>query len=128
MPARRARSETSPPCPEIAEASAPSAASPAPGAKRRAAAALRSSVPVRLVDRASPRNRAQLAAVAHERPRDPLGRMEHLVGEAALVAEPAVVHLGVVAMEHAHDLGVVADREGHVALARAEGADRAGVL
>src|SRR3712207_6936871 len=43
-----------------------------------------------------------------------------LVGEAALVAEPAVVHLAVVAGVHAHD-ALVADRQLHVALRRAEG-------
>ena len=83
---------------------------------------------VRLLERALPRDRAQLAAVAHERLGDPLRRMHHLVAEAALVAEPAVVDLGVVARHHAQHLGVVADGELDVALRRAERADRAGLL
>ena len=50
-----------------------------------------------------------------------------LVGEAALVAQPAVVDLLVVAAEHAQD-ALVADGEGDVALRRAQRADRARLL
>ena len=82
----------------------------------------------RLVDRPLPARLAQEAADSHQRRRDPLGRVERLVAEAALVAEPPVVDLVVVAREHADDLRVVADGELHVALRRAERADRAGVL
>src|SRR4029079_526442 len=75
-----------------------------------------------LAERALPRDGPQLAAVADHRARDALVDVDGLVGEAALVAEPAVVHRGVVAPEHAQD-ALVADREAHVALRRAEGAD-----
>ena len=71
---------------------------------------------------------SQSGAVAAE-PRlgDSLLRRDHPEAEAALVAQPAVVDLVVVAGEHPlHTL--VADREHDVALARAEGADRARVL
>src|SRR4029450_13213393 len=64
---------------------------------------------------------------ADHRAGDALGRIEHLEGEAALVAEPAVVDVGVVPGEHPQHV-LVADREGDVALARAEGADRARLL
>jgi hypothetical protein len=75
------------------------------------------------LDRPSRRRRArrnassfpQLAAVAHQRLGDPLVDVDRLVGEAALVAQPAVVDLLVVAREHAHD-PVVADGERDVAL------------
>src|SRR4051794_2938526 len=81
-----------------------------------------------LLERPLPGDLAQVAAVAHERRGDPLGRVNRLVGKAALVAEPAVVHLGVVAREDADDLGVVPDRELDVALARAQRAQRTCVL
>ena len=58
---------------------------------------------------------------------DPLLGGDHLEAEAALVAEPAVVDLVVVAGQDALD-ALVADGELDVALARAEGADRARVL
>ena len=77
-----------------------------------------------LRQRALPRHLAQEAAVAHERRRDALGRAEGLVAEAALVAQPAVVDLLVVAREHAHDLHVVAHGQLDVALRRAHRADR----
>jgi hypothetical protein len=86
--------------------------------------------PARGVHRPLPGGLAQLIAVAHERPGDPLVDVDRLVGEAALVAQPAVVDLGmalVVAAEHPHH-ALVADGERHVALGRAQGADAAGVL
>ena len=58
---------------------------------------------------------------------DALVDVDRLVGEAALVAEPAVVDLVVVALQHAQD-ALVADGEAHVALRRAERADRARLL
>ena len=70
---------------------------------------------------------AQLAAVADQRLGDALVDVHRLVGEAALVAQPAVVDLCVVAAEHAQD-AVVAHGEGHVALRRAQRADRARAL
>src|SRR6476620_7976426 len=79
-------------------------------------------------DRLVPGDRAEAAVPgADHRARDPLVRVEHLEGEAALVAEPPVVYLGVVSrVDPQHPL--VADREADVALARAERADRAGLL
>ncbi len=68
-----------------------------------------------------------MAAVAHERCGDALRRGGRLVAPAALVAQPAVVDVVVVARQHPLD-PLVTDREGDVALARAERADRAGVL
>ena len=53
--------------------------------------------------------------------------VDRLVGEAAAVAQPAVVDLGVVAPEHAQD-AVVADGEADVALAGAQRAHRARAL
>jgi hypothetical protein len=53
--------------------------------------------------------------------------VDHLEAEAPPVAEPAVVDLVVVARQHPLD-PLVADRELHVALARAQRADRPGVL
>ena len=44
-----------------------------------------------LAQRALPGDRAQLAAVADHRPRDALVDVDGLVGEATLVAQPAVV-------------------------------------
>jgi hypothetical protein len=78
--------------------------------------------------RSSPFDASLSAAVAHERLRDPLRRVHDLVAEAALVAEPAVVHLLVVPGVHAQDLLVVAHGELDVALRRAERADGARVL
>ena len=71
----------------------------------------------------------QSAAVPAFHPRlgDALLGFEHLEAVAAAVAEPAVVDLGVVAANHPFHL-LVADGEADVALARAEGADRAGLL
>src|SRR5918995_22395 len=79
-------------------------------------------------ERAGERSHARRpVAGADHRLGDPLPRVEHLEGEAPLVAEPAVVDLGVVARQHPqHPL--VADRELDVALARAERADRARIL
>ena len=88
----------------------------APQARRRRGRAPRPSSPA-----------SRRAAAAHLRGERPVRAGEHLVAEAALVAEPAVVDLVVVAGEHAGDL-LVADGELDVALARAERADRARVL
>ena len=66
-------------------------------------------------------------AVAHERLHDPLLGVDRLVGEAALVAQPAVVDLLVVAREHAQH-ALVAHRQLDVALRRAQRADRARAL
>ena len=79
------------------------------------------------LERALPGDLAQRAAVADERARHPLIDMDRLVGEAPLVAQPAVVDLDVVAREHAHDL-LVTHREADVALRRAQRADAACVL
>src|SRR4051794_7792626 len=68
-----------------------------------------------------------LGPVLQPRPGDPLRRVEHLEAVAAAVAEPAVVDLGVVTGQHPFHL-LVADGEADVALARADRADRAGVL
>src|SRR4051794_40324524 len=68
-----------------------------------------------------------LGPVLQPRPGDPLRRVKHLEAVAAAVAEPAVVDLGVVAGQHPFHL-LVADGEADVALARADRADRAGVL
>ena len=67
------------------------------------------------------------AAALEPRPVDPLLGAEHLEAVAATVAEPAVVDLGVVAPQHPLHL-LVADGEADVALARAQRADRAGLL
>jgi hypothetical protein len=53
--------------------------------------------------------------------------VDRLEAEAALVAQPAIVDVMVVAGEHPLD-ALVADRELHVALARAQRADRPRVL
>jgi hypothetical protein len=81
----------------------------------------------RLVERTLPAHRPQVAAVAHHRPGDALVDVHRLVGEAALVAQPAVVDLLVVAGQHAQD-ALVAHGEADVALRRAQRADRAGAL
>jgi hypothetical protein len=78
-------------------------------------------------ERLLPRGGHERAALAHQRLRDALVDVGVLERVAALVAQPAVVDLGVVAAEHAHD-AVVADRQRHVALRRAQRADRAGAL
>ena len=89
-----------------------------PASRRPAAAA--SSASSQVAGRQDP-------AAADHRRGDPILRGHHLEAEAALVAEPAVVDVVVVAGEHpGHAL--VADGELHVALARAEGADGARVL
>ena len=57
------------------------------------------------LERALPGDLAQLAAVAHQRLGDPLVDVDRLVGEAALVAQPAVVDVLValwLAGEHPH--------------------------
>ena len=79
------------------------------------------------VDRLGPARVAELTRLAHERLGDPIRRRDHLVAEAALVAQPPVVDVEVVATQHPLD-PLVADREQDVALGRAQGADRAGVL
>ena len=102
---------------------------------RRAAAGERGDVraPARrsadrgLAQRALPADRAQLAAVADHRRGDALVGVDRLVGEAALVAQPAVVDLVVLAREHAQH-ALVADGQRDVALRRAERAERAGAL
>ena len=78
----------------------------------------------RRLDRLVP---ARRRAAFEPRTVDPLRVGEHLEAVAAAVAEPAVVDLGVVAPEHPFHL-LVADGEADVALARAERADRAGLL
>ncbi len=80
-----------------------------------------------LRQRALPGDGAQLPAVAHKRLGDALVDVDRLVGEAALVAQPAVIDPGVLARQHAHD-ALVAHREGDIALGGAQRADRAGVL
>ncbi len=79
------------------------------------------------LDRLRPARLAQVAALADHRCGDPFLRAEHLERVAALVAEPAVVDLGVVAGQHPLHL-LVADGEADVALGRTEGADRAALL
>ena len=69
----------------------------------------------------------KLAALADQRLGDPLLGLGHLVAEPPFVAQPAVVDLRVVAAEDALD-ALVAHRQDHVALARAQRADRAGIL
>ena len=80
-----------------------------------------------VVERLLPARRHERLALAHERLGDPLVDVGRLVGEAALVAQPAVVDLVVLAREHAHH-AVVADGQLDVALRRAVGADRARAL
>ena len=99
-------------------------------ADQRAHAALVLGQPGCDLQRALPRDLAQLATVAHERSGDPLVDVDRLVGEAPLVAEPPVVDAGMavaVARQHAHHL-LVADREGDIALRGAQRADPAGRL
>src|SRR5262249_58809472 len=77
-----------------------------------------------LADRLGP---VDLDAAAQLRSAHPLRGVEHLEAVAAAVAEPAIVDVWVVAADHPlHPL--VADGEADVALARAERADRAGLL
>ena len=78
-------------------------------------------------ERPLPRDRTQLPAVADQRLGDTLVDMEGLVGKAALVAQPAIVDLVVVARQHPQR-ALVADGEGDVALRRAQRAHRPGVL
>ena len=80
-----------------------------------------------VVERLLPARRHEHRALADERLGDPLVDVRRLVGEAALVAQPAVVDLVVLAREHAHD-AVVADGQLDVALRRAVGADGARAL
>ena len=68
-----------------------------------------------------------MAVDVTERVHDPVLRIHRLEAVAATVTEPAVVDLVVFTIEHALHL-LVADREADVALARAEGADRAALL
>jgi hypothetical protein len=81
----------------------------------------------RRLQRLLPARRAQLAAAADHRFRDPLRRLDHLVAEAPLVTEPAVVHVVVVAGEDALDL-LVANGQLDVALAGTQRADGARLL
>src|SRR3954452_16346794 len=74
------------------------------------------------VQRLLPARGHQLGSLAYERRDDPLVAVDRLVGEAALVAQPAVVDVLVLAREHAQD-ALVADRQLDVALRRAAGAD-----
>ena len=78
-------------------------------------------------ERLLPARGHQHLALAHERLGDALVDVDVLVGVAALVAQPAVVDLVVVAGEHAHH-ALVADGELDVALGGAERADRPGAL
>src|SRR5205085_449114 len=80
----------------------------------------------RSLERTLPGRRAQEAAVAHERLDHAVSGGAGLIAPAALVAQPTVVHGLVVVSQHALD-PLVSDREGDVALARAECADRARV-
>ena len=73
-----------------------------------------------------PGDGSQLAAVAHQRLGDPsFGELR--VGEASAVAQPAVVHLVVVAGQDSQH-ALVAHGQRHVALRRAQRAHRARVL
>ena len=98
--------------PAIAPLAAPAALSAARGLVERA-------LPARPA-RSSPPSRTQ-------RVRDALVDVDGLVGEAALVAQPAVVDVVVVARQDAQD-ALVADGELDVALRRAQRADRARAL
>src|SRR5439155_309732 len=123
VPAAAASSSTTPPPPSSALSAARNA-SPAPGAKRATAAAFGSSADGQradralraaqrargLLDRPVPRHGPQLAAVADHRRGDPLVDVDRLVGEAPLVAQPAVVDLVVLARQHAQH-ALVADGE-----------------
>src|SRR5207244_11691489 len=80
-----------------------------------------------LVERALPGYGPQLAAVADQRPRDPLVGVHGLVGRAPLVAQPAGVDAVGLARLHAQH-ALVAHGEVHVALRRAHGAHRAAAL
>ncbi len=80
-----------------------------------------------LLQRALPRDGPQIAAIAHERLGDALVDVERLVGEAALVAQPAVVDLDVVARQDAQR-ALVAHGDRDVALRRAQRAHRARAL
>src|SRR6202044_800256 len=80
-----------------------------------------------LGERPFPADLAQLAAVANHRRGHALVGVDRLVGEAALVAQPAVVDLVVLAREHAQH-ALVADRQRDIALRRAECAERPGAL
>jgi len=82
------------------------------------------------LERPLPGDLAQLPAVADQRAGDAVVDVDRLVGEAALVAQPAVVDAGValgVAGQHAHD-ALVADGEGDVALRGAQRADAGAAL
>src|SRR6185503_8016658 len=67
------------------------------------------------LERLLPARRLEAAAAADLRRQRPVGAGEHLIAEPALVAEPAVVDLLVVASEDADDL-LVADGELDIAL------------
>ena len=69
-----------------------------------------------------PRDLAQLAAVAHQGASDALVGVDRLVGEATLVAQPAVVNFGMLSGLHPQHT-LVANGELDVALGRAQGAD-----
>src|SRR5439155_21067434 len=77
--------------------------------------------------RSLPGDGPQAAAVAHERRGDALIDVDRLVAEAPLVAQPAVVDVGVLAREHAQR-ALVPDGYREVALRRTQRADRARVL
>ena len=80
-----------------------------------------------LGERPLPADGAKLAAVADHRRGDALVDVDRLVGEAALVAQPAVVNLVVLAGEHAQH-ALVAHRQRDVALRGAQRAQRSGAL
>src|SRR5207237_5090781 len=97
-------------------------------ARERARASARSGeAGRRLAERALPGDRPQRAAVADERLGDALVRVDRLIAEAPLVAQPPVVDAGVVAGQHAQG-PLVAHGHGQVALRGAQRAHRARVL
>src|SRR5204862_7214462 len=79
------------------------------------------------LERLAPPHRHELAAPADHRLRYPVRRLDRLVAEPPLVAQPPVVDLDVVTCQDALD-ALVANRQLDVALARAERADGPGVL
>ena len=85
--------------------------------------------PLELVERLAPRHvvEAPGALDALHRRRHAVGCVERGIGEAAAVADPALVDLRVVAAEDAPHLAL-ADRGARVAAGRAEAADRGDVL
>ena len=69
----------------------------------------------------------EAAVAAQQRAGEAVGRLQVLVGEAALVAQPALVELGVVARQHPLD-AALAHRGPGVAAGRAQAADRRDVV